>query len=104
LFDIKHDRGGLVDVEFIIQFLVLGHASEHPELVGNRGNLALLRLSAALGLIPEPLAQAAFEAYREFRRRQHMMRLQGEKYARVAPEHVSREIAAVLALWGEVFG
>jgi len=104
LFDIKHDRGGLVDVEFIVQFLVLGHASEHPELVGNIGNLALLKLAAGLRLIPETLALAAFEAYREFRKLQHMMRLQGEKYARVPLGQVSREVDAVLALWGKVLG
>ena len=34
LFDLKHDRGGLVDVEFIVQFLVLGYASAHAELTG----------------------------------------------------------------------
>ncbi len=104
LFDLKHDRGGLVDVEFIVQFLVLGHACEHKGLTGNIGNLALLKLSARLGLVPEPLALGAFEAYREFRRLQHMLRLQGEKYARVPRETVSGAVDAVVALWEEVFG
>ncbi len=103
-FDLKHDRGGLVDVEFIVQFLVLGYASAHAELTGNIGNLALLRLSARLGLIPEPLALGAFEAYREFRRLQHMLRLQGEKYARVPRESVAGAAESVLALWDCVFG
>ena len=31
LFDIKHDRGGMVDIEFVVQFLVLAHAHTHPE-------------------------------------------------------------------------
>jgi glutamate-ammonia-ligase adenylyltransferase len=35
LFDIKHDRGGLIDVEFIVQYLVLGHAHDTPSLTGN---------------------------------------------------------------------
>ena len=104
LFDLKHDRGGLVDVEFIVQFLVLGHACEHAELTGNIGNLALLKRSASLGLISEPLALGAFEAYREFRRQQHMLRLQGEKFARVPRESVSPAVDAVLALWKSVFG
>jgi glutamate-ammonia-ligase adenylyltransferase len=30
VFDIKHDRGGLIDVEFIVQYLILGHAHRHP--------------------------------------------------------------------------
>ncbi|MBL8540344.1 MAG: bifunctional [glutamate--ammonia ligase]-adenylyl-L-tyrosine phosphorylase/[glutamate--ammonia-ligase] adenylyltransferase [Betaproteobacteria bacterium] len=104
LFDLKHDRGGLVDVEFIVQFLVPGHACRHAELTGNIGNLALLKLAAQLGLIPEPLALGAFDAYREFRGLQHMLRLQGEKYARVPRERVAVHIEAVLALWDCVFG
>ena len=55
---LKHDRGGIVDVEFIVQYLVLGHAHRHAELTGNIGNMALLKLAAGLGLIPAELAEA----------------------------------------------
>ena len=34
-FDIKQDPGGIIDVEFIVQYLVLAHARRHPELWGN---------------------------------------------------------------------
>ena len=51
LFDVKHDSGGMIDVEFAVQFLVLGHAHEHPQLTGNLGNIALLGIAAGLGLI-----------------------------------------------------
>ena len=50
-FDLKHDRGGIIDVEFAVQYLVLGHAHRHEELTGNIGNLALLKLAARLGLV-----------------------------------------------------
>jgi glutamate-ammonia-ligase adenylyltransferase len=43
LFDIKHDAGGLVDVEFAMQYLVLAHAAQHPEMTANIGNIALLK-------------------------------------------------------------
>ena len=56
LFDIKHDRGGIVDVEFIVQYLVLGFAHRHPELTGNIGNLALLRLDTN-GIHQQQLAE-----------------------------------------------
>ena len=56
LFDVKHDRGGMVDVEFIVQFLVLAHAHEHPELVRNAGNIALLQMAGSLELIEAALA------------------------------------------------
>jgi glutamate-ammonia-ligase adenylyltransferase len=104
LFDLKHDRGGLIDVEFIVQYLVLGHAHRHAELTGNIGNLALLKLAARLGLIAEPRALAAHEAYRHFRRLQHSLRLQGEKYARIDPDSVASERRAVRELWESVMG
>lgn len=58
-FDLKHSRGGMVDVEFIVQFMVLGWSASHPELVNNFGNILLLEMSARLGLLDSNLAQAA---------------------------------------------
>ena len=104
LFDLKHDRGGIVDVEFIVQCLVLGHAHRHPELTGNIGNLALLKLAAKLGLIDAALADDAHGAYREFRALQHQLRLQGERYARVDMSRVERHTKAVVDLWAAVLG
>jgi len=101
-FDIKHDRGGLIDVEFIVQYLVLGHSHRHAELTGNIGNLALLRLAARLGLIAEAEAVAANDAYRRLRQLQHARRLQNDKYARVETAALKTEIAAVKTLWTSV--
>ena len=103
-FDLKHDRGGIIDVEFMVQYLVLGFSEQHAELTGNIGNLALLKLAGRLGLIDASRAQAVHDAYREFRRRQHRLRLAGDKYARVPPEQVSTHARAVLDLWQSVFG
>ena len=103
LFDIKHDRGGIIDVEFIVQFLVLAHARAHAALTGNIGNLALLKLAAALGLIAADDADRVHAAYREYRRLQHALRLRGDAYARVERDSLAREIAAVSALWSRVF-
>ncbi|HYL17302.1 MAG TPA: bifunctional [glutamate--ammonia ligase]-adenylyl-L-tyrosine phosphorylase/[glutamate--ammonia-ligase] adenylyltransferase [Burkholderiales bacterium] len=104
LFDLKHDRGGIVDVEFAVQYLVLGYSYRHEELTGNIGNLALLMLAARLTLIPEAVAREAHRSYHEFRRLQHQIRLQGETYARLPREKIEDRIAAVLRLWQEVFG
>lgn len=104
LFDVKHDPGGLVDVEFTVQFLVLAHAHQHAALTGNIGNIALLKLASELNLIDQPTATNAANAYREFRRIQHAMRLQGERYTRVPVSDVSSHREAVLALWQSVFG
>ena len=104
LFDLKHDRGGIIDVEFIVQYLVLGFSHEHEALTGNIGNLALLKLAARLGLAPAPPALAAHDAYRRFRSLQHSLRLQGEKFARIDPREVQKETEAVRALWSAVLG
>ncbi len=102
LFDVKHDRGGMVDVEFIVQFLVLAHAHEHSELVRNAGNIALLQMAGQLQLIDESLARDVADAYRTFRSIQHRLRLNGAQRARVAREEVEREAAGVKRLWNSV--
>src|SRR5690606_39536225 len=44
-FDLKHDRGGMVDIEFITQYLVLMYSNQHPILLENLGNIALLGIA-----------------------------------------------------------
>ncbi len=104
LFDLKHDRGGMIDIEFVVQYLVLGHAHRHPELTRNAGNIALLKLAAQLGLISVESAEAVSDAYRDYRRRQHWLRLNGAKYARVPAEQIRNRIDATLFLWDRVLG
>ena len=118
LFDIKHDRGGIIDVEFIVQYLVLGYACQYPLLTGNIGNIALLKLAGELGLIPLAIANKVRSVYREFRRIQHRQRLSGDaditngvtadrqtqKFIRLKAGHLKDDRMAVLALWEEVFG
>ena len=104
LFDLKHDRGGLIDVEFTVQFLVLAHSARHPELLDDVGNITLLERAARGGLIPPALAQAAGDAYRRYRALQHRLRLDDSPYARVPHGHVTEEVFSVTALWLTVFG
>ncbi|HMZ82886.1 MAG TPA: bifunctional [glutamate--ammonia ligase]-adenylyl-L-tyrosine phosphorylase/[glutamate--ammonia-ligase] adenylyltransferase [Rhodocyclaceae bacterium] len=104
LFDLKHDRGGLIDVEFIVQFLVLGHSHDHERLTGNLGNIALLGIAGEIGLIPADLAANVQVAYREYRRLQHGLRLNNANRARVAQESIAEHIDAVRALWRTVLG
>jgi [glutamine synthetase] adenylyltransferase / [glutamine synthetase]-adenylyl-L-tyrosine phosphorylase len=102
LFDLKHDTGGMVDIEFIVQCLVLAHSRAHPDLTQNLGNIALLRMAGDLGLIPPDLAGLVADAYRTYRREQHRLRLDGNEHARVDPQTVAREREHVQALWALV--
>jgi len=101
-FDVKHSPGGMVDVEFAVQFLVLSQAARHRELIPNVGNIALLHRAESAGLLPAGVGKAAADAYRELRRVQHRARL-NEEPTQVAPLQMQREHEAVLALWRTVF-
>lgn len=103
LFALKHDHGGLIDVEFLIQYLVLGHAHQHPELTQNLGNIALLRIAGEIGLIPPDLAGQCGDAYRLMRRLQHRQRLNGQP-SQVPLDRVDSARTPVMALWPMVFG
>jgi glutamate-ammonia-ligase adenylyltransferase len=103
-FDLKHDAGGMVDVEFVTQYLVLLHAREHRQLLQNLGNIALLRHAEDAGLIPAGMAEAAGDAYRSLRREQHALRLQGIDRARLPLDRLVAERNTVIALWEAVLG
>ena len=104
-FDVKHSTGGMMDVEFAVQYLVLAHAAAHSELIADVGNIALLQRAQAAGLLPAPLGAAAADAYRELRRAQHRARLDEQptqlEPGATAALAVHRD--AVLALWRAVF-
>jgi glutamate-ammonia-ligase adenylyltransferase len=103
LFDLKHDPGGMVDIEFIVQYLVLAHAAHHPCLLENAGNIALLEQAAQAALIPADAARACAQAYRTLRRIQHSLRLNDARFARIDPATVTIERAAVQSLWAQLF-
>ncbi|KZE31244.1 bifunctional [glutamate--ammonia ligase]-adenylyl-L-tyrosine phosphorylase/[glutamate--ammonia-ligase] adenylyltransferase [Crenobacter luteus] len=101
--DVKNARGGIVDVEFIVQYLILAHAHALPELTRNAGNIALLAVAAEDGLIDKELAETARAAYRLYRRRQHAVRLDEIRTVEVDDELVAH-YRAVCRLWEAVFG
>jgi glutamate-ammonia-ligase adenylyltransferase len=104
LFDLKHDTGGMIDIEFIVQFLILAHAASYPQLTADLGNIALLKLCGQLGLIDTETAVHAADAYRTFRKLQHQIRLQGADRARVETAMVAIEVEVVKNLWQAVLG
>ena len=101
-FDVKHSRGGMVDAEFAVQYLVLSQSHQHPELVGNVGNIALLQRAEAAGLLPAGVGQAAASAYRQLRRIQHQSRL-NEGNGLIAEDLIAPHRDAIVALWQAVF-
>ena len=102
-FELKYSPGGMVDVEFVVQYLVLLRTAGHPELADNVGNIALLHRAEAAGLLTPGMGQAAANAYREMRRLQHRARLNEDPTA-VPVESIQVQRDAVLTLWRHVMG
>ncbi|MES2089690.1 MAG: bifunctional [glutamate--ammonia ligase]-adenylyl-L-tyrosine phosphorylase/[glutamate--ammonia-ligase] adenylyltransferase [Pseudomonadota bacterium] len=104
-FDIKHSPGGMIDVEFAVQYLILAHSHAHPELLDNVGNIALLQRAESAQLLSEGMGHTSGQAYRELRRVQHRARLNESPTvldgdALQALEH---HRSAVISLWHKVF-
>ncbi len=102
-FDLKHSPGGMIDVEFAVQYLVLAHSAAHPPLRDNAGNIALLQRAEDAGLLPPGVGRGAADAYRVLRQRQHRARLD-EASTQLDPAEVASEREAVMALWRHVLG
>ncbi|MBE9609339.1 bifunctional [glutamate--ammonia ligase]-adenylyl-L-tyrosine phosphorylase/[glutamate--ammonia-ligase] adenylyltransferase [Chitinilyticum litopenaei] len=101
--DVKHLRGGIVDIEFIVQFLILAHAARCPALTANSGNIALLGVASEAGLIPAELAEPSRYAYRELRRLQHAARLNDSKPGAAELEALAGHLEKVRELWTQLF-
>jgi [glutamine synthetase] adenylyltransferase / [glutamine synthetase]-adenylyl-L-tyrosine phosphorylase len=101
-FDVKHSAGGMLDVEFAVQYLVLTQGCAHPSLMDGVGNIALLQRAESCGLLPALVGQAAADAYRALRHAQHCARL-NEQPTQVAFDALGLQREAVLVLWRTVF-
>ncbi|MGL4995801.1 MAG: bifunctional [glutamate--ammonia ligase]-adenylyl-L-tyrosine phosphorylase/[glutamate--ammonia-ligase] adenylyltransferase, partial [Deefgea sp.] len=101
--DVKHLRGGIVDIEFIMQFLILAYSAQYPDLTANLGNIALLDTAAKHGLITHEAAQHARVAYRALRRLQHIHRLNGTQLDVSRIGAISEDLESVRTTWQTLF-
>ncbi|MBD3613253.1 bifunctional [glutamate--ammonia ligase]-adenylyl-L-tyrosine phosphorylase/[glutamate--ammonia-ligase] adenylyltransferase [Kingella kingae] len=101
--NVKYARGGVVDVEFIVQYLVLSQSHAAPELLENYGNITLLNMAAQRGLIDANLAEQCRAAYRHYRQQQHNKNLRDWQCAAVDSELLVH-YEHVKTLWAQVFG
>ncbi len=80
-FDIKQGLGGIVDIEFLVQFWVLNHASKHPSLTDWSDNLRILDTCQALSIIDAKQAQTLQEHYLWLRHLAHRLQLSERELA-----------------------
>ncbi|MFK8079607.1 MAG: bifunctional [glutamate--ammonia ligase]-adenylyl-L-tyrosine phosphorylase/[glutamate--ammonia-ligase] adenylyltransferase [Granulosicoccus sp.] len=68
---LKQDAGGVADIEFIVQYLVLAHSRQHPALLMFTDNIRVLDTAEKLALLPAPDCQFLRRSYLDLRERLH---------------------------------
>lgn len=102
-FDLKHGRGGIGDIEFLVQYLVLHQAREHPDVIFYPDNIRQLDALTAAGSLDQSAGDALQDAYREYRLRQHHLVLDDQPPLVDAGEFLEQR-ALVAKTWDEWLG
>ncbi|MCU1718350.1 bifunctional [glutamate--ammonia ligase]-adenylyl-L-tyrosine phosphorylase/[glutamate--ammonia-ligase] adenylyltransferase [Pseudomonas sp. 5P_3.1_Bac2] len=100
-YDLKQDAGGIVDIEFMVQYAALAWSQRYPELLEFTDNIRILEGLERLGLLPGEdarLLQDIYKAYRSAAHRQALQKLPGV----VSGEQFHSERQTVLRLWREL--
>lgn len=100
--DIKEDIGAIVDIEFIVQYLVLQHAADHPEIVRWTDNVRLLQALAKTGILDEAAAYRLRQAYLIYRAAAHRLNLQ-ERSTLIEAHRFDHLRHLVKHFWREIF-
>ena len=78
-FQLKQDAGGIVDIEFMVQYLVLAQCGQHPPLLSWTDNIRLLETLASQNIIDPKQSDALKQAYIAYRSLAHRRALQNQK-------------------------
>ncbi|UZD95923.1 bifunctional [glutamate--ammonia ligase]-adenylyl-L-tyrosine phosphorylase/[glutamate--ammonia-ligase] adenylyltransferase [Pseudomonas corrugata] len=100
-FDIKQDAGGIVDIEFMVQYAALAWSEEHPSLARYTDNIRILEGLQEVGLMPPEDAALLREAYKAYRSAAHRQALQKEAGVITGDQFVD-ERRQVLRIWREL--
>jgi glutamate-ammonia-ligase adenylyltransferase len=100
-FDVKHSAGGMMDVEFAVQYLVLAHSAAHGGLLDNVGNIALLQRAESMACC-RPGRHCRGRRLPRAAPRPAPARLD-EQPTQVPLDAMAPQRDAVLALWRAVF-
>ena len=102
-FDLKQDRGGIIDIEFIVQYFVLAFSAPYKELTQNIGNIGLLNFFSQKNLIEAATAKKLIDAYRLYRSLQHQLGLEAKLDGKVLLSEVDHYPIEVISIWKLVF-
>lgn len=101
-FDLKQDRGGITDIEFIVQYGVLAWARDFPELTRYPDNIRILEQFERCSLLPAEEARLLTEAYRHLRGKIHRLALQGHRALLEDPSSSRAYIDGVSRIWNRL--
>ena len=102
-FHLKHGYGGIVDIEFMVQYAVLVWSEGHPELTLWSDNIRILEALEKQGLFSKQESQSLTEAYIAYRSVAHQQALQQQPGVVDDGEFTSqREV--VIAKWKDLLG
>jgi glutamate-ammonia-ligase adenylyltransferase len=100
-FDLKHDRGGIADIEFLAQYWVLRHVREHPPLAEFADTIRHLESVGSAALVDHQVIDRLVDAYRAVRRAAHHLSLE-QRPAIIEASEFAAERAVVAGLWERV--
>jgi glutamate-ammonia-ligase adenylyltransferase len=103
--DLKHDRGGIADIEFMVQYAVLAGACDYPALLEWTDNIRQLDALEAASLLSAEDASCLRDAYRALRRLGHRLTLEGRDSSLTELElgqENQRHREAVARLWRQM--
>lgn len=101
-FHLKQDAGGIVDIEFMVQYAVLAWSSTHPTLTEYTDNIRILERLAQSGQMPTQEVDQLIEAYKAYRSLGHRLALQ-QLPGVVSAETVELERQLVTQIWQRIF-
>lgn len=100
-FDLKQDAGGIVDIEFMVQYAALAWSAQHPSLLRYTDNIRILEGLEQVGLMPAADAHLLREVYKAYRSAAHRQALQNEA-GTVAGDQFADERRQVMRIWREL--
>jgi glutamate-ammonia-ligase adenylyltransferase len=101
-FHLKQGSGGIVDIEFMVQFWVLSEGAAHPELAHWPDNVRILEVLGREALLDQAIATGLTEAYLAYRGAAHQLSLQ-QQPGEVDAQRFARERELVMACWDDLF-
>ncbi|MHA6492284.1 bifunctional [glutamate--ammonia ligase]-adenylyl-L-tyrosine phosphorylase/[glutamate--ammonia-ligase] adenylyltransferase [Pseudomonas borbori] len=100
-FDLKQDAGGIVDIEFMVQYAALAWSRQYPQLLEFTDNIRILQGLEQAGLLPGEDARLLQEVYKAYRSAAHRQALQKQPGV-VRGDQFHAERRSVLRIWHEL--